>query len=85
MQATQTLARDAVKELVIDGRAFPTHAADQADFFKLQSLSRLALVQNSTGVSTGPTASKITKLKDFPKKTAPKRGFSSLARVTTLL
>lgn len=85
MQATQTLARDAVKELVVDGRAFPTHAADEADFSKLQSLSRLALIQNSTGVSTGPAASKITKLKDFPKKTAPKRGFSSLAGVTTLL
>ncbi len=37
MQATKALPRHAVKQLVIDGRAFPAHAADEADFFHVNS------------------------------------------------
>ena len=39
MQTAQALARHAVEQLVIDGRAFPTHTADETDFFHRNVLS----------------------------------------------
>ncbi len=52
MQTAQALAGHAVEQLVIDGRAFLTHTADETDFFHLNVLSCCRLVPASYRLTT---------------------------------